>query len=851
MAAGLVRSLWGTTPIINLIAAVRADRLAGAQAESLVMSTYHVTEKFDLVLKRQIDELSRSDPSLQAAFRWLVFIWALIEYDNFYYFNDCGILIPNGGYGSDRFGINLEEMQLLKRANKRLFTLCYGADYRTRKKTLASGKFNFCMDCPAIGKFCLCDDTAGEQVFATISKYATRMLASGLSRDYVPGGRQLDYVVLDTDAVVPKMAPVSSGDRLRVVHVPNHPHFKGTRYLEGAVARLTQEGYPVDLVMASGLPHEEAIELMRSADVVVDQLIGGNIGLTALEAMALGKPVISYVRDPGRVLAHADSCPVINANPDSIYNVLREFAAGPRVLVEIGKTSREYVVQQHSIPALAERLRNLYSETAEFAPAVHKTPIRTRSYEVACRAVYAAAYRLYVARRALGRARASALKVVLSGGKTVARLLIWICSPALVYLARIATSRRMRSGTPRTLWGVTPILTLSKLAACDRLLGFKSSSLVYQTYHVTSDFDITLKRVQERILAACPYLYRPFTWLVLAYVLLRFDIVHLFCDRGVVVPRGRIGIHPREMELLRRAGKELYTYTYGADVRTRSRTLALGAYNFCMHCPKPGHYCVCDDEAGAANINVIRRAATRMVAMGDMRAYVPDAEDLHFWPLDLAKIEYAAVAPLTDRPLRVAHAPNHPHFKGTSYLEDAIARLHKDGIPIDLVLVQGVPNSEVLSIFRSVDLVAEQFIGGFHGYTALEAMATGRPVISYLRGPDMAINASECPILNANPETLYDVLRDCARGRYDLVKIGLAGRRYVERYYSIEAVAARLGRLYLRTAALPAPLRARIEERVRVLEASLPSALATGEIASKQSGFNLRPHEQAMGIVQT
>ncbi len=111
--------------------------------------------------------------------------------------------------------------------------------------------------------------------------------------------------------------------------------------------------------MLTGVSHEEVVTLMRSADVVVDQLIGGNIGLTALEAMALGKPVVSYVRDPARFLADPESCPVINANPDTLHDVLRGLVEDPSGLPALGRASREYVERHHSIPAFAERLRLL------------------------------------------------------------------------------------------------------------------------------------------------------------------------------------------------------------------------------------------------------------------------------------------------------------------------------------------------------------------------------------------------------------------------------------------------------------------------------------------------------------
>src|SRR5262249_3040550 len=281
----------------------------------------------------------------------------------------------------------------------------------------------------------------------------------------------------------------------------------------------------------------------------------------------------------------------------------------------------------------------------------------------------------------------------------------------------------------------------------------------------------------------------------------------------------RMGIDPQEARRLRRAGKRLYTYTYGADVRTRTATLALGLPNFCIDCPEPGRFCICDDAAGRQNVDAIARHATAMLAMGDMLAYVPSARELHFWPVDLDRLIAVPPSPPDGRPLRVFHAPNHPHFKGTRHLEAAVHRLRNEGHSLELIYVSGVPNVEVLRQMATCDVVAEQFIGGFHGYTALEAMACGKPVISYVRDPRQLAGAEECPIINANPDSLQDVLRDCILGRYDLADLGRRGRRYVEKYFSIDAVAIRLGRLYAATAELPDSMTARLYERIALLEA--------------------------------
>ena len=56
------------------------------------------------------------------------------------------------------------------------------------------------------------------------------------------------------------------------------------------------EQLPVELDIVEGVPHDEARERYARADIVVDQLNAGWHGVFALEAMALGKPVVAHLK---------------------------------------------------------------------------------------------------------------------------------------------------------------------------------------------------------------------------------------------------------------------------------------------------------------------------------------------------------------------------------------------------------------------------------------------------------------------------------------------------------------------------------------------------------------------------
>ncbi|WP_456761956.1 glycosyltransferase [Bradyrhizobium sp. USDA 4011] len=412
-----------------------------------------------------------------------------------------------------------------------------------------------------------------------------------------------------------------------------------------------------------------------------------------------------------------------------------------------------------------------------------------------------------------------------------------------IYIAPGFGAVRLRRGQPRSLWGVTPILTLELKARADRALGLRSTSLVYVTYVITSRFDLDLHRPY---VLALRYGFGPaFQRLVLAWALVRYDVFHFFADRGLLDSTERLQINSEELAALRRAGKRVYIYAYGADVRTRLATLALGKWNFCVDCKEPPKYCTCHDAEAQHYVSELSKSVTALVSLGDMLTYMPAARHINYWPLDLDR--FSVVLPDTppSGPLRIAHAPNHTHFKGSKYLERTIDRLKAQGYDIEYCKVQGVPNSEVLALFAQSDIVADQFIGGACGYTALEAMALGKPVLSFVRSADLVEAPEECPIINATPDELEQALLWVIRNRDSLRTIGEQGRRYVERWHGISAIAARLGQLYRETANFPP----NVVDRIRHAQEQEEARRNAIPVASNwQHPFQIARHPASEGL---
>ena len=161
---------------------------------------------------------------------------------------------------------------------------------------------------------------------------------------------------------VRSVAPTPPSDRVRplVLHAPSHRGRKGTEHVIAACA-----GLDVDLELVEGLHHDEAFERYRAADIVVDQLNAGWYGLFAIECMALGKPVVTFLHDDAvrRTEEAFDvRVPLVRATAETLRDRLAELiAAGPAERRRIGAASRAYVEAVHDVERVADRLLDLYA----------------------------------------------------------------------------------------------------------------------------------------------------------------------------------------------------------------------------------------------------------------------------------------------------------------------------------------------------------------------------------------------------------------------------------------------------------------------------------------------------------
>ena len=142
---------------------------------------------------------------------------------------------------------------------------------------------------------------------------------------------------------------------------------KGSLIVFDVIERLRREGYAVRLEFVHNLPITRMKYIQVQADIVIDQLRFGRWGAMARESMMLGRPVVSWLKvewdqESPETRALFDECPVVSANTETLYDVLKDLIENPEKREDIGRRSRAFAEKWFSTEVLAQRFEEKYDE---------------------------------------------------------------------------------------------------------------------------------------------------------------------------------------------------------------------------------------------------------------------------------------------------------------------------------------------------------------------------------------------------------------------------------------------------------------------------------------------------------
>lgn len=270
--------------------------------------------------------------------------------------------IFNFHFGISLFGQSLADLEILRHHGKKVILHYHGCDIRDSKLTLERHPISACSECWPMA--CSANRKTSQGLRRRFANRITVSTPDLLEFEpdsfWLPQAVNLDHI----KRVAAKGQPAftrEDDDTVYIVHAPSASQLKGTRFIERAVQHLQAQGIKVTLVHLTGMPHEVVLASVAAADLVIDQVLIGAYGVLAVEAMALGKPTLCFIRDDLSRYYPSD-LPILDAHIAKLEVTIARLIENRSAWTAIGQASVAYAARYHDGRAVAHRLAELYAD---------------------------------------------------------------------------------------------------------------------------------------------------------------------------------------------------------------------------------------------------------------------------------------------------------------------------------------------------------------------------------------------------------------------------------------------------------------------------------------------------------
>lgn len=315
-----------------------------------------------------------------------------------------------------------------------------------------------------------------------------------------------------------------------------------------------------------------------------------------------------------------------------------------------------------------------------------------------------------------------------------------------------------------------------------------------------------------------------------ALALIRYEVfffANAQCLRfGNIMPRVmRIFGEGADVRFLKFFGRKVFYANNGClDGVSQSSFSRWGPYNVCDTCSNQHRPTVCSDERNLRWGTLRNTLADYQCLLGGNRVDFNDDPRIHespwfycleknFWRPDLLiPSNYRLALPALTVKLyhsvgnfdtRSHGAGNLVTIKSTHIYIPLVQRLKEEGLDVELIFFQDVPNKRVRYYQAQADIVLEMLTYGWFGANAREAMMLGKPVICFLRQTwldrmrnEIPEYVDELPVVSATPETVYDVLKELVQNPAKRAEIGRRSRAFAEKWHASDRAAQHFERVF-------------------------------------------------------
>lgn len=245
------------------------------------------------------------------------------------------------------YPFELLDMRLAHRLGKTVVATFHGCDVRP----LLSGGCDLCL--------AKCDVQTARRRVEAIERNADLLYVK--TPDILPAVPCARYIPQAVSGVSTLPFLPSAGAGLFViVHAPSDREVKGTTDIIKAVEAVRSRGHEIELVLVENMPHLDALAVYARADLAIDQLRVGWYGVFAVEAMAMGKPVICRIDKEALALSGIDALPIINADANTLADTIERLIVDRGRLASLGEAGRRFATRWHDPLRIAAELLDDY-----------------------------------------------------------------------------------------------------------------------------------------------------------------------------------------------------------------------------------------------------------------------------------------------------------------------------------------------------------------------------------------------------------------------------------------------------------------------------------------------------------
>lgn len=321
------------------------------------------------------------------------------------------------------------------------------------------------------------------------------------------------------------------------------------------------------------------------------------------------------------------------------------------------------------------------------------------------------------------------------------------------------------------------------LAEGERALGLKSEVLYLRQNWLNYKYDICLHL--EKRSKISNLLKRLETFLKIRT---KYDVYHFNFGMTLIdFPEYNLNL----IDLPYYKGKKIVTYN-GCDARLKYETIKRTSFSPCHFSECYGGVCetINTDFLKRKRIEKVGKLVDHIFALNPDLMYILPENKTTFLPYTIAEwnaIKYNGFK--IEKKIKIAHAPTNRVAKGSNYVLSALESLRKKYKNIEIILIENIPHSDAIKLYREAHIIIDQVLIGWYGGLGVEAMKMGIPLAVFIREEDlqfiprdMAKQLKET-IININPFNIEEELSKYIENPFLLYEKSKAALDYVNKWH--------------------------------------------------------------------